>query len=86
MHRWKVGLVPTEPTYRRRRRRALVIERKARRRDRSIGVALSQSARSARIVSVPLAVGSALIVMLIISLGLWAMICAAVTLLVSALS
>jgi hypothetical protein len=85
MHRWKVGLVPAEPAYRRRRRRALVAERKARRRDRGIAAALSRSERWARTASVPLAVGSAIIVILMLSLGLWAMIWAAVTLVVSAL-
>ena len=87
MHRWKVGLVPAEPAYRRRRRRrrALVAERKARRRDRGIAAGLSRTERSTRIASVRLAVGSALIAMLMISLGLWVMIWTAVTLLVSAL-
>lgn len=85
MHRWKVGLVPAEPAYRRRRRRALVAERKAVRRDRGIVAALSRSERWARTASVPLAVGSALIVILMLSLGLWAMIWTAVTLVVSAL-
>jgi hypothetical protein len=85
MHRWKVGLVPAEPAYRRRRRRAPVAERKAPRRDHGIDVALSQSEPWARTASVPLAVGSTLIVILMLSLGLWAMIWAAVTLVVSAL-
>lgn len=85
MHRWKVGLVPAEPVYRRRRRRALVAETKARRRERGIAAARLRSERWARTSSVPLAVGSALIVILMLSLGLWAMIWAAVTLVVSAL-
>jgi len=85
MHRWRVGLVPAEPAYRRRRRRALVAERKARRREHGIAAALSQSERWARTASVPLAVGSAFIVILMLSLGLWAMIWAAVTLVVSPL-
>jgi len=45
MHRWRVGLVPAEPAYRRRRRRVLVAERKVRRRQRGIAAALSQSER-----------------------------------------
>jgi len=85
MHRWRVGLVPAEPAYRRRRRRVLVAERKVRRRQRGIAAALSQSERWARTASVPVAVGSALIVILMLSLGVWAMIWAAVTLVVSAL-
>ena len=85
MHRWKVGLIPAQPAYRRLRRRALVAERKPGRRDCGIAVALSQSERWARTASVPLAVGSALIVILMLSLGLWAMIWAAVTLVVSPL-
>jgi hypothetical protein len=36
MHRWKVGLAPTKPAYRKRRRRALAAERKARRRDPAV--------------------------------------------------
>jgi hypothetical protein len=85
MHRWKVGLVPAEPAYRRRRRRELVAERKASRRDRGIAAALSRSERSGRFTSESLAVGPELIVILMSSLGLWAMIWAAVTLVVSAL-
>ena len=63
----------------------LVAERKPGRRDCGIAVALSQSERWARTASVPLAVGSALIVILMLSPGLWAMIWAAVTLVVSPL-
>jgi hypothetical protein len=85
MHRWKVGLVPAEPAYRKRRRRALAAERKARRRDRGISVKPSGSERSARTTIVPLAGGPALIVILLLSLGLWAMIWAAAALAVSAL-
>ena len=49
MHRWKVGLAPAEPAYRKRRRRALVAERKSRRRERerSITAGLSRSALAA---------------------------------------
>ena len=80
MHRWKVGLAPAEPAYRKRRRRALVAERKSRRRERSITVAPSRSALSARTAAFPLNTGTALIVILLLSLGLWAMIWAAVAL------
>lgn len=85
MYRWKVGLVPAEPAYRRRSRRALVTERKARRRDRGIAAALSQFERSARIASAPLGAGSAFILILMLSLGLWATVWAAVTFVLSAL-
>jgi hypothetical protein len=79
MHRWKVGLAPAEPAYRKRRRRALVAERKSRRRERST-VAPSRSALAARTAVLPLNTGTALILILLLSLGLWAMIWAAVTL------
>ena len=85
MHRWKVGLAPAAHAYRKRRRRALAAERKARRRDRGISVGLSQSERLADTTAVPLAIGPALIVILLLSLGLWAMIWAAVELAVTAL-
>jgi hypothetical protein len=85
MHRWKVGLAPAEPAHRKRRRRALAAERKARRRDRGISVGLSRSERLPDTTAVPLAFGPALVVILLLSLGLWAMIWAAVTLAVSAL-
>ena len=83
MHRWKVGRAPSEPAYRRRRRRALATERKSRRRERGIGVGLSKLERlerPARTLSVPLGTGPALIAILMLSLGLWAMIWAAVAL------
>ena len=85
MYRWKVGLAPAEPAYRKRRRRALAAERKARRRQRGFTTGLSRSERSACTTSVPLERGRALIVILLLSLGLWAMIWTAVALAVSAL-
>ena len=85
MYRWKVGLLSAEPAYRKRRRRALAAERKARRRQRAFTAGLSPSARSARTTSVPLERGPALMVILLLSLGLWAMIWTAVALAVSAL-
>jgi hypothetical protein len=85
MHRWKVGLPPATPAYRKRRRRALVAERKARRRQRSTTAALSRSVRLLQTAIVPLTVGPALIVIVLLSLGLWAMIWAAVALGLSAL-
>jgi hypothetical protein len=80
MHRWKVGRAPAEPAYRRRRRRALAAERKSRRRERGITAGLSRLERPARTAPLSLDIGSALIVILILSLGLWAMIWAAVVL------
>jgi hypothetical protein len=77
MHRWKVGLAPTKPAYRRRRRRALTADRLARRRERSIA-GLSRSQRSARTATIPLNIGSSLIVVLLLSLALWATIWAAI--------
>jgi hypothetical protein len=85
MHRWKVGLPSATPAYRKRRRRALVAERKARRRQRGTTAALSRSARLLQTAIVPLTVGPALIVIVLLSLGLWAMIWAAVALGLSAL-
>jgi hypothetical protein len=80
MHRWKVGRAPAEPAYRRRRRRALAAERKSRRRERGISAGLSRLERPARTAPLSLDIGPALIVILILSLGLWAMIWAAVAL------
>jgi hypothetical protein len=85
MHRWKVGLAPTEPAYRKRRRRALAAQRKARRRERGIVAELSRSERSVRTATLPLDIGPALIVILLLSLGSWAIIWAAVRLALAAL-
>jgi hypothetical protein len=76
MHRWKVGLAPAKPAYRKRRRRALAADRLARRRQRG----LSRSHRLARTATIPLNIGPALIVVLLLSLGLWATIWAAIAL------
>ena len=80
MHRWKVGLAPAKPAYRKRRRRSLVADRLARRRERSITAGVSRSRRSARTATIPLDIGPALIVILLLSLGLWATIWAAIAL------
>jgi hypothetical protein len=85
MHRWKVGLAPAEPAYRKRRRRALTAQRKARRRERGLAAALSRSERSVRTATLPLDLGPALIVILLSSLGLWAIIWAALGLALAAL-
>jgi hypothetical protein len=81
MHRWKVGLAPAEPAYRKRRRRALAAARKARRRQRGITVELLRSARTA---ALPLGIGPALTAIMLLSLGLWAMIWAVVALALAA--
>ena len=80
MHRWKVGLAPAKPAYRKRRRRALVANRLARRRERSVPAGLSRSQRSARTATIPLNIGPALIVVLLLSVALWATIWAAIAL------
>jgi hypothetical protein len=85
MHRWKVGLAPAEPAYRTRCRRAFVSERKAPRRDHGIATQLPRSGRSAHTITVPLEVGPALIVIVLLSLAFWAMIWGAVALAVSVL-
>jgi hypothetical protein len=85
MHRLKVGLAPAKPAYRKRRRRWPVAERQARRRHCGITVVSSRPERSAQTVAVRLAVGPALTLILLLSLGLWAMIWAAVGSAVSAL-
>ena len=74
MHRWKVGLAPTKPAYRKRRRRALAANRLARRRERSIAAGVSRSLRSARAATIPLNIRPALILGLLLSLALWATI------------
>ncbi len=84
MHRWKVGLAPAKPAYRKRRRRALVADRLARRRQRSIAAGQSRSRRSARAATVPLDIGPALIVILLLSLALWATIGATIALALAA--
>jgi hypothetical protein len=85
MHRWKVGLAPTKPAYRKRRRRALAAERKARRREHGINAWLSRSERSVSIANLPLDIGPALIVILLLSLGLWSITWAAIALALASL-
>lgn len=83
MHGWKVRLAPAKPADRKRRRRALVAQRLGRR-HRGITAALSRLEQTAGAAAIPLAVGPALIVILLLSLGLWALIWAAVALAMSA--
>jgi len=84
MHRWKVGLAPAKPAYRKRRRRMLATDRLARRRERSIAAGLSRSRRVARAAIIPLNIGPALILVLLLSLALWATISAAIALALAA--
>jgi len=85
MHRWNAGLAAMKPAYRKRYRRVHSAERKARLRERSIAAGLSKSKRSARTATLPLDIGPALIVILLLSLGLWGIVWAVIALAVAAL-
>jgi len=85
MHRWNAGLAAMKPAYRKRYRRVHSAERKARLRERSIAAGLSRSKRSARTTTLPLDIGPALIVILLLSLGLWGIVWAVIALAVAAL-
>jgi hypothetical protein len=78
LQRRAVGLTPAKPVLRKRRRLALAAERQSRRRKSSITWGPSRSDRSARAAALPLNRGASLIVVLLLSLGLWAAICGAV--------
>jgi hypothetical protein len=78
-----VGLTPAKPGFRKRRRLPLAGERQARRRKSSTTWGPSRSGRSARAAALPLNIGASLIVVLLLSLGLWAAIWGAVASLVS---
>jgi hypothetical protein len=69
---------------RKRRRLALAPERQARRRKSSTASGPSRLDRSARATALPLNRGASLVVVLLLSLGLWAAICGAVDSLASA--
>jgi hypothetical protein len=84
MHRWKIGLAPARPVYRKRRRPALAAERQAGRRKRRDNARLSQSERSAHAATFTLNPGAALIASALLSLGLWMAIWGAVASLASA--
>jgi len=84
MHRWKVGLAPAKPAHPKRRRRALAAERKARRCQHGFTATLSRSEQATPTISVPLERGPGLIMMVMLSLGLWAVIWTALALAVSA--
>ena len=68
-----------------RHRRVRAAERKARLCERSIAAGLSRSKRSARTTTLPLDIGPALIVILLLSLGLWGIVWAVIALAVAAL-
>jgi hypothetical protein len=84
MHRRRPGFTPPAP-YRKRRHRARVAERRARRRDRDLAVREIAVERSVHTATAPLTIGPALIVILVLSLGMWALIWAAVRLVLAAL-
>jgi hypothetical protein len=80
-HRRRVS--PARPVSRNPRRYALAAERQTRRRRRHIIAGPSRSARLARTADLPLNTGASLIVILLLSLGLWAAIWGAVASLAS---
>jgi hypothetical protein len=84
LQRRAVGPTPAKPVFRKRRRLSLATEHQARRRESSITWGPSRSDRSARAAALPLNRGASLIVVLLLSLGLWAAICGAVASLASA--
>jgi hypothetical protein len=85
LQRPAVGVAPAKPVLRKRRRLALAAERQARRRKIITTTSgPSRSDRSARAAVLPLNRGASLIVVLLLSLGLWAAICGAVASLASA--
>jgi len=84
LQRRAVGLSPAKPVFRKRRRPALAAERQARRRRSSTTSGPFRSDRSAHAAALPLNRGASLIVVLLLSLGLWAAISGAVASLASA--
>src|ERR1700730_17540650 len=79
VHRRRVGPYPARPVSRKRRQRALAADR-----NRRITAGPSRSDRSARAAALPLNRRASLIVVLLLSLGLWAAIWGAVASLASA--
>jgi len=77
LQRPAVGHTPAKPVFRKRRRLVLAAERQARRR-KSTTWGPSRSDRSARAAALPLNIGASLIVVLLLSVGLWAAIWGAV--------
>ena len=78
LQRRAVGVTPAKPVLRKQRRLALAAERHARRRKISTTSGPSRSERSARAAALPLNRGASLIVVLVLSLGLWAATCGTV--------
>ena len=83
LQRRAVGVTPAKPVLRR-RRLTLAAERQARQRTISTASGPSRLDRSARAAALPLNRGVSLLVVLLLSLGLWAAICGAVDSLASA--
>src|SRR5712691_11510694 len=77
-HRRRVSLTPARPVSRNRDRLALAGERQAHRSRRHITAGPSRSDRLVRTAAPPLDTGASLIVILLLSLGLWAAIGGAV--------
>src|SRR6266851_7956517 len=73
-HRRRVSLTPARPVSRNRHRLALAAECQAHRSRRHITAGPSRSDRLVRTADVPLNRGASLIVILLLSLGLWAAI------------
>src|ERR1700757_1122873 len=74
LQRRAVGVTPAKPVLRKRRRLTLAAERQARRHKISTASGPSRSDRSTRAAALPLNRGASLIVVLLLSLGLWAAI------------
>jgi hypothetical protein len=77
-HRRRVSLTPARPVSRNRHRHALAEERQAHRDRRHITAGPSRSDRLVRTADVPLNTGASFVVILLLSLGLWAAIWSAV--------
>jgi hypothetical protein len=84
LQRRAVGPTPAKPVFRKRRRLTLAAERQTRRRKISTASGPSRSDLSTRAAALPLNRGASLIVVLLLSLGLWAAISGAVASLASA--
>jgi hypothetical protein len=82
--RWAVGLSPARPVARKRHRLAPVAEHRARGRRLAITARPSRSDRLAGATDLPFNPGASLIVIVLLSLGLWAAIWGAVASLASA--
>ncbi len=84
VHRRLVGRGSEKPVSRKRRRLALAVERQVRRSRRGIIAGPSRSDRSESVIAAPLNPGTSLIVIILLSVGLWAAIWEAAVSLVTA--